>query len=81
MSVCKGVKKDIEKVAGMMNVKVSRMITEAISQRTETLITELHNECRANAGDNRKIITADDLKRAVQKRGLEILYPLFEAQP
>jgi len=79
MGVCKSVTRDVQKQAEMQSLLISNEIAEAIADRTELLITKiLEDACDACTADERKVVIDKDIKHVVQRRGLEILYPLFD---
>lgn len=79
MGICKGVARDVQKQAEMQNVKIPDAAIDAIADGTERLIAKILDEaydvCQAG---KRKVVTEEDIKSIVHKRGLKILYPLFD---
>lgn len=81
MSICKGIAKDVQKQAEMMNVRVSDEAVEAITQETERFVAGIIRESTEICSQNkRKIVTSEDIKQAVYRRGIEIFYPLFDEE-
>ncbi|ELA42389.1 uncharacterized protein VICG_00488 [Vittaforma corneae ATCC 50505] len=79
MSTCKGVVKDVQKQAEMLNMKLSGEIAESIAQKTECFIVGLLKEATEICNENkRKIVMPEDIRQTISRRGLEILYPLFD---
>lgn len=79
MSICKGVLKDVQKQASILNIKISENISEAIAQRTEQFILKLlENSGNICNEDKRKIITKEDIQKVVESKELNILLPLFD---
>lgn len=71
MAICKTVKKNVERVAEQVGVKVDPEIREAIASRTEgfllAVLRTAETICRQS---KRKLITTEDLIDALKSKGL-----------
>lgn len=79
MGICKGVTKDVQKQAEIQNLKLSGRMSELVGTKTEEFIASLlQQSAEVCTADKRKIVSTEDVKAAVHKKGLKILYPLFD---
>lgn len=77
--VCKGILGDLTKQMDLMKLTFSQEQKEMIAQKTEDFIVQIIEESSEICfNDKRKIITEDDVKKAIENRGIEFLNFIFE---
>lgn len=79
MSVCKGIAEEIKKISKIIDFEIDDENANTIADNIERFLLDILEEsAEISRNDKRKIVTVEDIKKAVNIRKIEILDPLFE---